>query len=175
MSIFAATIPAFAQMLEALDGFLEKGEHHVLAQGGDANALLQARLAPDMHPLASQVQFSCTQAMEAVTRLSGQALLPVDAPTDFAQARALIQRARKALHEADRLAIDDAPERPLTITLPGDLVFEMSKEQYVVNWVVPQFYFHLVTAYDILRSQGVALGKADYVRHMFAFRKVPGE
>ena len=65
--------------------------------------------------------------------------------------------------------MDEGAERQLSIELANGSAFDMTGNEYAVNWVIPQFYFHLVTAYDILRHNGVPLGKADYVQHMFGY------
>ncbi|WP_409335665.1 DUF1993 family protein [Janthinobacterium sp. K2Li3] len=69
--------------------------------------------------------------------------------------------------------MDDGAERQVSITLADGLVFDMTGQEYAVNWATPQFYFHLVTAYNILRHNGVPLGKAEYVQHMFAYLRQP--
>ena len=92
MSLYAVTLPCFAQMLRSLTTLLAKGEEHARARGFDAQNLLDARLAPDMHTLARQVEFSCTQAQEAVCRLTRQPLPRLATPASMDDARALIER-----------------------------------------------------------------------------------
>ncbi|WP_141617529.1 DUF1993 family protein [Myxococcus sp. AB036A] len=173
MSIYEMTVPCFAQMLRALQGFLKKGEAHARELGCDSKNLLQSRLAPDMYNLASQVQFACTQAQEAVLRLGQQPLSALDVPADMEQANALIERTLQLLSSADRAQIEEGAQRQLSIELPNGMAFDMTGSEYARNWVTPQFYFHLVTAYSILRNNGVQLGKADYVPHMFAYLRQP--
>ena len=171
MSVYAVIIPCFAQMLRSLNTLLNKGEEHAQALGFDVQNLLDARLAPDMHTLARQVEFSCTQAQEAVCRLSGQALPRLATPTDMAAARTLIAQTLAVLAAADRAVIDASAQQPVPVTLADGLTFDMTGHEYAVNWATPQFYFHLVTAYNILRHNGVPLGKAEYVQHMFAYAR----
>ena len=171
MSVYAITIPCFAQMLHSLTTLLSKGEERAQALGFDAQNLLESRLAPDMHTLARQVEFTCTQAQEAVCRLTQQPLPTLDTPASMQAARALIARTLELLAAADRAAIDASAQQPVAITLGGGLTFDMTGQEYAVNWVTPQFYFHLVTAYNILRHNGVPLGKAEYVQHMFAYAR----
>ena len=168
MSVYAITIPCFAQMLRSLNTLLNKGEEHAQALGFDVQNLLEARLAPDMHTLARQVEFSCTQAQEAVCRLSGQALPRLATPTDMAAARALIAQ---TLAQRPVVGHDASEQQPVPVTLADGLTFDMTGHEYAVNWATPQFYFHLVTAYNILRHNGVPLGKAEYVQHMFAYAR----
>ncbi|ROM94422.1 DUF1993 family protein [Pseudomonas brassicacearum] len=168
MSVYAITIPCFAQMLRSLSSILSKGEAYARERGYDPKALLEARIAPDMHDLSRQVQYACTQAQEAVQRLTQQPLQSLDPPENFAAAKALIEATLAVLASADRAQIDKGAERQIAIELPNDIAFDMTGSEYAVNWVTPQFYFHLITAYNILRHNGVPLGKADYVQHMFS-------
>lgn len=169
MSIYAITIPCFAQMLRALSALLSKGESCALERGYDPVILLESRLAPDMHNLSRQVQYACVQAQEVVQRLTHQPLETLSPPEDIASAKALIERTLRLLEAADAVAIDAAADLKIAIELPNNITFDMTGSEYAVDWVTPQFYFHLVTAYNILRHNGVPLGKADYVQHMFAY------
>ena len=173
MSVYAITIPCYAQMLRSLSTMLAKGEERALALGFDPQNLLDARLAPDMHKLARQVEFVCTQAQEAVCRLTQQALPKLATPENMPAAKALIAVTLAKLAGADQASIDDGAEQQVSITLADGLVFDMTGQEYAVNWATPQFYFHLVTAYNILRHNGVPLGKAEYVQHMFAYLRQP--
>ncbi|MGR6739782.1 DUF1993 domain-containing protein [Pseudomonas chlororaphis] len=173
MSIYAMTVPCFAQMLRALNSFLNKGEEHARERCFDPQVLLQARLAPDMYDLAAQVRFTCTQAREAVQRLSGLPVTGLPAPASMAEAKALIEQTLAFLAEADRELIESSGQRAVAIELPNAIAFDMTGEEYARNWATPQFYFHLVTAYDILRHNGVPLGKAEYAQHMFAYLRQP--
>lgn len=169
MSVYSVTIPCFAQMLRALSSLLSKGEASALARGQDPEHLLGARLAPDMHDLARQIQYTCTQAQEAVQRFTQQPVSALTPPENLAAAKGLIEHTLAMLDSADRTQIDGAAEREIAIELPNGMAFDMTGREYAVNWATPQFYFHLVTAYNILRHNGVPLGKADYVQHMFAY------
>ncbi|MCP1456852.1 hypothetical protein B0E42_22620 [Pseudomonas sp. A25(2017)] len=171
MSVYSVTIPCFAQMLRSLSSLLSKGETCARERGYDSQILLEARLAPDMHNLARQVQYACTQAQEAVQRLTQQPLQSLAPPENLAAAKALIERTLAVLASVDRAQVDEGAERQIAIALPNGITFDMTGSEYAVNWVTPQFYFHLVTAYNILRHNGVPLGKADYVQHMFAYQR----
>jgi hypothetical protein len=176
-------IPTYLQMLGALSGWLAKAEAQM--PGGDADALMAARLAPDMFPLSTQVRFACVQAQEGVFRLRGQpfpaavgALLDEgrnasERPGSIMDARARIDETVKAVEAAGADMPDVDPDTAIAHALPQGMVFDLTADQYVRDWALPQFYFHLMTAYAILRSQGVELGKADYVAHMFAYLR-PG-
>lgn len=165
-----------APMLRTLSGWLDKAG----AQEGIAgDALSAARLAPDMFPLATQVRFACVQAREGMHRLKGE-----DFPASLTD---LLNEGRNAGEQpgtladaqariAQTLALldgfepgDGDPQRPIAHALPIGMTFDFTADQYVRDWVLAQFYFHVMIAYAILRAQGVALGKGDYVAHMLPF------
>ncbi|CAO3422606.1 DUF1993 domain-containing protein [Azospirillum endophyticum] len=175
-------LPTYKNMLRTLAGLLDKAERQVPDRVED---LLSARLAPDMFPLASQLRFAAYQAQEATFRLRGESIPPSlaavaaearnagEIPGSLADARARID---EALSYLDALAPDtlDAGETlAIAMDLPGGITFDMTGEQFVRDWALPQFYFHVITVYAILRNQGIEIGKADYVPHMFAYLR-PG-
>jgi hypothetical protein len=174
-------VPTYVQMLNALSGWLAKAA--AAMPDGAADALLSARLAPDMFPLSTQVRFSCVQALEGVHRLQGTpfpALVETllnegrdagDNPGSIADAQARIAETVTAVQALILPDID--PETPIAHDLPMGIVFDLTAEQYVRDWTLPQFYFHLMIAYAILRAEGVALGKLDYMPHLLA-RVRPG-
>lgn len=182
MSLTQLLVPSFRQMLGTLSTWLDKAQAQLPAD--DAQALLSARLAPDMFPLSTQIRFACVQAHEAIARLRGEAFSAArdqlleegrnagEQPGSLADAKDRIAQT-VALLEA--LAPDalDGPDRMIAHALPNDMIFDLTAEQYARDWALPQFYFHLMTAYAILRAQGVNIGKADYVPHMFAYLR-PG-
>lgn len=172
-------LPTYKQMLGALLAWLEKAQ---LAVGtGGADALMRARLSDDMFPLATQVRFACVQAHEGVCRLREEkfpASLEVlldegrngyEAPGSMADARERITETLAAIEaaSADMPSVD--PATPIAHALPQGMVFDLTAEQYVRDWALPQFYFHVMAAYAILRAEGIPLGKADYVAHTFAY------
>lgn len=183
MSLTTLLVPTYTQMLKALAGWLDKARRQLPPT--EAEALLSARLAPDMFPLSAQVSYACLQAREAAHRLRGEplpeALQQLGAagrnagvePGSMSQAEAKIADAVAALDDLAAKALDGGAEPPMTLALPNGAVFDMTGEQYVRDWALPQFYFHLVTAYAILRHRGIELGKADFVPHMFAYLR-PG-
>lgn len=181
MTITELLLPTYRQMLQALAAWLRKAQEQV----DDADALMAARLAPDMFPLATQIRFACVQVYEAVYRLRNEAFPAAldellnegrnggERPGTVAEA---LSRIDEALAFVDRLApnaLDDGAKRPLALELPMGLAFDFDGERYARDWALPQFYFHVTTAYAILRNRGLALGKADYVPHMFAYLR-PG-
>lgn len=185
MSLTDLLVPSCAQNLRALSGWIEKAAAHARARGAEEDALLPLRLAPDMFPLASQVRFACFLAQEPVHRLRGEPLperlLAVrregfgagERPGSLAEARAHVADALSFLGGVGPGALDGAAERPVALDLPTGKIFDMTGSQYMRDWALPQLYFHLVTAYAILRNHGVELGKADFASHMFAYQR-PG-
>jgi hypothetical protein len=172
-------VPTYVQMLGALSAWLGKAEAQML--DGAAESLLVAQLAPDMFPLATQVRFACVQAQEGLFRLRGEALpasvailldegrSAADHPGSIADAQARIAETLTLVETAATDAPDTAPDTAIAHALPQGIVFDLTAEQYVRDWALPQFYFHVMTAYAILRAQGVDLGKVDYVAHMFPY------
>jgi uncharacterized protein len=135
--------------------------------------------------LATQVRFACVQALEGVFRLQGEAFPPShetllaegreggDRPGTIAGAKLRIAETLAIVEAAAAKAVAIDPARPIEHALPNGMIFDLTAEGYARDWALPQFYFHLMTAYAILRAQGVELGKADYVAHMFAYLRPP--
>lgn len=181
MTITDLLLPTYRHMLQALSAWLRKARDQV----DSADLLMAARLAPDMFPLSTQVRFACLQAHEGVYRLRHEPFPSTledlleegrsggDRPGTIDEALSRINEALAFLGSASRTAMDDGAERPLALELPMGLAFDLDGEQYARDWALPQFYFHIMVAYAILRNQGVDLGKADYVSHMFAYLR-PG-
>jgi hypothetical protein len=174
-------LPTYTNLLTGLAAWLTKaGEHHA-----DPGALMSARLAPDMFPLSTQIRFACVQAYEGVARLRGEAFPPVwlelleegrngaSAPGTLADAQGLIRDTMSYLASLPPGALDGNGSRAVAHDLPNGMVFDMTGDQYVRDWALPQLYFHITAAYAILRHQGVPLGKADYVQHALGYLR-PG-
>ncbi|MEM7729226.1 MAG: DUF1993 domain-containing protein [Pseudomonadota bacterium] len=167
-------VPTYRNMLQALSGWLSKAEDH----GGDK--LMSARLIDDMFPLAAQICFACLQAREPVYRLNGEPLPDAlealaatgrDGGAGLDNLTAAKDEVRKALAFLDTVTpeqLSGGEDQAVELVLPNGMTFDLSGLDYVRDWALPQFYFHLNTAYAILRKEGVPLGKVDYVPHMFA-------
>ena len=167
MTLSEQYLPVFDKMLGTLDGLLAKAAEH----GGDA--LLSARLAPDMLPLAAQVRIACDQVSGALKRLSDSTfMLPDDDDTTIANARARIAKARAAA-KAQPAASFLAPDAPIDLNLPNGMAFALSAQDYARDWAQAQLYFHVVIAFAILRNQGLAIGKADFMGYMAKHAKAP--
>jgi hypothetical protein len=183
MTLSDLLVPTYVQMLGALSQWIAKAEAQ--RPGGDAEALLVARLAPDMFPLATQVRFACRQAQEGVLRLSKQDFPPSlhvlldegrnagERPGTLADAQARIAETLAMIAAAAGAGIAIDAATPIAHALPNGMTLDLTAEQYARDWALPQFYFHVVTAYSIIRAQGIELGKADYVSHMAAYFRPP--
>lgn len=166
-------VPTYNQMLKALSKWLGKA--------GIEDDVLSARLAPDMFPLSTQVRFSCLQAFEGIAWLRGEEFPPIwhtlleegrnggHVPGSIEDAQSRIEQAITFLDTLGPTELDPCADRTIELKLPDGRIFDMTGEEYVRDWALPQFYFHIMTAYSILRFNGVELGKADYVEHAFAY------
>ena len=185
MPLTALLVPTFTNMLTALSGWLVKARAQM--PEGEAEALLLARLAPDMFPLSTQIRFACVQAQEAAHRLQG---LPFPAlvgqlidegrragesPGTLAEAQGRISETVAFLEALPSDALDVNPEASIAHELPNGMIFDLTAEQYARDWALGQFYFHVMTAYAILRSEKVELGKADYIPHLLAHLRPTAE
>jgi uncharacterized protein len=163
-SMSQASIPVFEQGLNALAGFLTKAEEFAAAKKIDASVLLGMRLAPDMFPLVRQVQVVADQAKNGSARLAGvEPPKFEDTETTIAQLKARIQKTLDFVKSVDAKQIDAATDREITFPLGPTHKGHMKGSDYLNHFVLPNYYFHLTTAYDILRHCGVDLGKLDFL------------
>ena len=164
ISLYAIAIETFVAMLRSLSQILEKTAQHASARNFDSAVLVNARLAPDMFPLVKQVQVACDQAKNSTARLMGKEPPHFeDNEQTLEELRARIARTIDYLQSAPASAFEGAEDRELKIPLADNLALEMNGLQFLRDWALPNFYFHLVTAYDILRHNGVNIGKRDYL------------
>jgi uncharacterized protein len=154
-----------AQTLGALGNILKKGADHAAAAKLPEEVFLNFRLFPDMFPLTRQVQITTDQVTRGAARLAGVDLPAFpDVETTFAQ---LIERAQKAnayVQAASSEAMDKRADTIINIPVGGGQELPMTCSVYLSSFVFPNFYFHAATAYNILRHNGVALGKRDFLR-----------
>ena len=162
ISMYRASVPVFSAMLKSLDHVLAKAERHTAETGTDLGELFSARLAPDMLPLKSQVQIACDHAKGASCRLAGREIPSfADTEANFADLHARIEKTRALLKTFSEAEIDGSEEREIVVALrQGEMRFPGM--QYLLHYATPNFYFHVTTAYAILRSRGVPLGKSDF-------------
>ena len=160
--------PTADNVLGTLDGLLAKA-----AGSENGDALLAERLSPDMLPLAAQVRIGCDQISAALKRTSDSAfILPNEDDTTIAKARERVAKTRAAIKaQADASFV--APDATIELALPNGMAFAMRADEYVRDWALAQLYFHVVTAYAILRAKGLAIGKADFLPYMARFAKAP--
>ena len=163
ISMYEASAPRFAAMLRNLAALLDKAQAHAEARKIDPSALLQARLFPDMFPLARQVQIACDTAKGAVARLAG-AEIPKHEDTEqtFQELKARILKTLDFIESVKRERFEGSDEREVTIKLRGQDT-KLGGLQYLLGTAYPNFYFHVTTAYDLLRHNGVELGKRDFL------------
>jgi hypothetical protein len=157
------SVAVFDRFLAALAKILDKAEAHCTAKGIKPEVILSARLFPDMFPLVRQVQLACDFAARGTARLAGHdpKAFP-DTETTFAELQDRIAAARGYMAGFQAEDFTHAPDRKITFKAGGQDM-TLSGEDFLSFYALPQFYFHLTTAYDVLRHNGVELGKLDFM------------
>ena len=162
--IYTASIPVFKQMLGGLSGVLAKADAHVAAKKIDPNALLQARLFPDMFPLLRQVQVATDFAKSVSARLAGVDVPKLDDNEQtFADLQARITTVLTFIDGLDVALFDEAATREIITQAGTPKEKRFTGASYIFNYGLPHFFFHTTTAYAILRHNGVEVGKKDYI------------
>jgi len=171
ITLHEIAIDTFVHMLGDLSHMLDKAAKHAQARNFPVDDLARFRLSPDMFPLSTQVYLACFHAKDGPARLLGQqAGMPERGlQENFEQICARIKATLEHLRGLPKAEIDAADQRKITITTAPERVFELTGFQLIRDWTLPHFYFHVVTAYDILRAGGVELGKRDYVPHVTTY------
>ena len=163
LSIYQISIPVFLRGLDVLTNLLNKGKVHGDQAGGDPAALVGARLAPDMLPLAGQVQRASDTAKFAAARLTGmESPSFADEETAFEELQDRINRTAAFLRGFTPEQFANSETREVT-TGTGSATRTFTGDGYVLTFALPNFFFHVTTAYDILRHNGVPVGKRDYL------------
>lgn len=162
--LYTASVPVLQQMLRALADVLKKAEDHATQKNIDPNALLQARLFPDMFPLLRQVQIAVDFSKGIASRLAG-AEVPSwpDSELSFADLQALIAKALAHIASFTPEQFDASESREIVLRPGTPKEKKLSGSAYLLNYGLPQFFFHVTTAYAILRHNGVEIGKRDYM------------
>ncbi|KQT10912.1 DUF1993 domain-containing protein [Ramlibacter sp. Leaf400] len=164
ISMSSASLPIFRTMLANLSHLLDKGLAHAQARKFDPQVLVTYRLAPDMLPLSRQIQIACDAAKNGVARISGvEAPKFEDNETTFDELRARIAKTLAWLETVPADKLDGTEDKDITFPVGRDATRTMKGEAYLKHWALPNFFFHVTTAYAILRHNGVELGKADYL------------
>jgi hypothetical protein len=163
ISMYSASIPAFIRSLANLRAILVKGAEHAQTHSIDPNALLGFRLYPDMFPLTRQVQIACDMAKGGAARLAG--VEPPSFPDDEKTFEDLLARIDKTIafvHTVTSEQVNGSELRDITLNLrTGPMQFK--GQEYLNFFVLPNLYFHAATAYNILRHNGVGIGKKDFL------------
>lgn len=166
MSMSRASIPVFEVGLNALSALLDKGAAYAEVKRIDPTVLLNARLFPDMFAFARQVQAACDQAKNGSARLVGiEPPRYADDEKTIAELKARIAKTITFIKSLDGGKIDASADREITFPL-GPKTGHMKGADYLNYFALPNFHFHLTTAYDILRHSGVEIGKPDYLGNM---------
>lgn len=163
ISMHSACVPSFTRMLGHLAAWLDKAEAHAQAKKFDTSVYLAARLAPDMLPFTKQIQIACDAAKFGVARLAGvEAPKFEDNEASFADLRERIRKTVAFVESVPASAIDGTEDKDITVPRrDGNIV--LKGEFYLKHYVQPNFYFHVTTAYALLRHNGVELGKGDFL------------
>jgi hypothetical protein len=163
ISMHKASAPVFLRMLANLDHLLTKAEENAKSRGFDPNLLVMQRLAPDMRPLSSQIQLASDSAKGAMARLSGGVppAMP-DTETTIDELRARIAATIAYVKSVPAEDVDGSEEKDVVLKTPsGDIPFKGLA--FLTGFALPNFLFHVTTAYAILRHSGVPLGKMDFL------------
>lgn len=163
LSLYQASVPQFARMFGNLSAILYKAEAFSAERKIDPSVLLNARLAPDMHPLTRQVQIASDLAKGCIARLTGvEPPSFADNESSFAELHARIGKTLDFIKGVPPEQIDAGAGREILLKFPNT-EFNFKAPDYVLHFVLPNFYFHVTTAYAILRHNGLPIGKMDYM------------
>jgi hypothetical protein len=160
----SASLPIFQTMLTNLSHLLAKAQTHAEAKKFDPSVLTQYRLAPDMLPFTRQVLIACDAAKLCVARLSDlEAPKFEDTETTLVELMSRIQKTLDWIKTVPASALDGTELKSITFPVGKDKTRTMTGEDYLKHWALPNVFFHVTTAYAILRHNGVEIGKADYL------------
>jgi hypothetical protein len=163
ISMYQASTPRFVNTLKNLSAILDKAQAHAEAKKIDPAVLLNCRLYPDMFALARQVQIACDTAKGAAARLAGvEVPKHEDTEQTVAELKARIAKTIAFVESLKPAQIDGSEEKNIHLKL-GSREVDWKGMQYLLGFALPNFYFHTVTAYDILRHHGVEIGKRDFI------------
>ncbi|HEY3777855.1 MAG TPA: DUF1993 domain-containing protein [Rhizomicrobium sp.] len=163
-SIYDASIPPMIRMLENLSNILDKAVKQAGERGLALSELLEARLAPDMHPFPRQVQIASDAAKACAARLTGGEIPSfADTESTFPELKDRIAKTVDYLKSVRRDAFEGAEKRTIEIKTPRGAEFRFDGKEFVTNFALPNFFFHVTTAYGLLRHKGIEIGKRDYL------------
>ena len=163
VSLYEISIPTYRRGLENLASFLDKAEAHARVNGVELSTYTEARLAPDMHPFTRQVQFASDAAKGGAARLAGIEAPPMpDTETTFAQLKARITKTIAFLDTITPEQVNNRHGATIELPLPGRTM-NFTAPDFLMQFSLANFLFHVTTAYALLRSHGVPLGKMDFL------------
>ena len=162
-SLYGSTAAQFVRGLQNLSALLEKGAAWAKENGKSEEEVLNTRLADDMYPLARQVQITSDMSKGAIARLSGTAAPAMeDNEVTFAQLQERIAKTLRFIESVDVAKLEGDESREIVVKAKNHEL-KFTAHSYVTAFAVPNFYFHITTAYNILRHLGVNIGKADFI------------
>lgn len=163
LSMYDSSVPVLKHMLNSLSTILTKAAEYAADKKIEPGVLINARLFPDMFPLVRQVQIATDQAKGGVARLAGIEIPKFeDNEASFDELQARISKTIEFLDSVDAQQIDGSEDRDIVLQL-HEFTREFKGKDYLTYWVLPNFYFHVTTAYSILRHNGVEIGKKDFL------------
>lgn len=161
-SLYEASAPVFVASLTNMRAWLDKA-----AAEGDGAALIEARLAEDMRPLPAQFQMASDSAKNCIARLAGiEAPAMADEEASFAELRERCDKTIAFIDSVDPAVINAGEDREVTIRFPNGMGYNWIGRDYLTGFALPNFFFHVTTAYAILRAAGISLGKPDFLQHL---------
>jgi len=164
VSLFTATIPVLKQMLLALSDVLKKGEHYAEQRKFDSTTLLQSRLFPDMLALVRQVQIACDFAKSVPSRIAGVEVAAYeDTEKSFAELQQRISKTLALIDSFTAAQLEGSAVKEVVLRPGTPKEKKLSVEDYALKYGMPQFFFHVTTAYNLLRHNGVEIGKKDFM------------
>jgi len=164
LPMFDAAILPLVHTLKSLSHILKKGEEYANAKKIEHSVLLNARLFPDMYPLTRQVQIATDMSKGAAARLAGVEIPKYeDDETSFEQLQARITKTIAFIESVTPAQLSNAETRDITVMV-RKIELKFTGQEYLLKWVMPNVYFHVTTTYNILRHNGVDLGKSDFLR-----------
>ena len=163
LSLYDVSIPVYLNSLKNLAAILDKAKAHAEANGGDVARYQEARLIEDMHPLTRQIQMVSDAAKSGAARLAGVAppSMP-DTETTWAELKERLQKTIDFVETIKREQVDGREDSTIEMNFPGRTMTFTGRD-FLTNFSLPNFFFHVVTAYGLLRKEGVPLGKMDYL------------
>jgi hypothetical protein len=162
-SIYEASVPVFVNSMANIPAWMDKA----LAAGKTEEEILGARLAPDMLPFSAQIQIASDTAKNAVGRLAGiEAPSMPDTEASIAELKARCAKTIAFIESVGRAAIDGSEDREVELKFPNGMGYRFTGRDYLTGFALPNFMFHVSMAYALLRTQGVAVGKPDFLAHL---------